>query len=378
MAAAGFEHNADLVLEGGGVKGIGLAGAHAALDAHGYRPQNVAGTSAGAITAALIAAGYSPSEVKDVVFGLDFRQFEDKGWEDRLPAVGLPLSILLDSGIYEGKRFLEWMRELLAAKGVHTFADLRTDFTDTKYTSRLQVVVSDISARELLVTDTKYTSRLQVVVSDISARELLVLPRDAVKLGIDPLELDVALAVRMSMSIPIFFEPVRILNEETNHEHVLVDGGMLSNFPVWLFDCTDEEVPDWPTFGLLLVEPDPKTPITERIPKPELAPRGARGLVTLLSSMVHTMMEAHDRIYVEKAQFARTIPIPTLGVGTTEFDLSRDRALALYDSGYAAAEKFLASWDFAAYVAEFRSGKTHSRRADLAQELSTAAPTAVA
>jgi len=353
--AAGFEHNADLVLEGGGVKGIGLAGAHAALDAHGYRPQNVAGTSAGAITAALIAAGYSPSEVKDVVFGLDFRQFEDKGWEDRLPAVGLPLSILLDSGIYEGKRFLEWMRELLAAKGVHTFADLRTDFTDTKYTSRLQVVVSDISARELLV-----------------------LPRDAVKLGIDPLELDVALAVRMSMSIPIFFEPVRILNEETNHEHVLVDGGMLSNFPVWLFDCTDEEVPDWPTFGLLLVEPDPKTPITERIPKPEHAPRGARGLVTLLSSMVHTMMEAHDRIYVEKAQFARTIPIPTLGVGTTEFDLSRDRALALYDSGYAAAEKFLASWDFAAYVAEFRSGKTHSRRADLAHELSTAAPTAVA
>ena len=47
----------DLVCEGGGVKGIGLAGAYAGLEAHGYQPQHVAGTSAGAITAALIAAG---------------------------------------------------------------------------------------------------------------------------------------------------------------------------------------------------------------------------------------------------------------------------------------------------------------------------------
>ena len=39
------------------------------------------------------------------------------------------------------------------------------------------------------------------------------------------------------------------------------------------------------------------------------------------------MMEAHDRLYVEKATYARTIPIPTLGVGTTEFDLTRERAL---------------------------------------------------
>jgi NTE family protein len=94
---------------------------------------------------------------------------------------------------------------------------------------------------------------------------------------------------------------------------------MFSNFPVWLFDCSDEEAPDWPTFGLLLVEPDPKAPITERIPGPEHVPRGARGLITLLSSMVRLMMEEHDRLYLEKAQYARTIPMPilTLGVGTT-------------------------------------------------------------
>jgi NTE family protein len=341
-----YEHYFDLVCEGGGVKGIGLAGAYSILDERGYQPQNVAGTSAGAITAALIAAGYSSAELREIIFGLDYRQFEDKGWLDRIPLVGIPLSILIDEGVYEGERFLTWMRELLAAKNIHTFADLRTEWTDPKYSFRLQVIASDISARQLLV-----------------------LPRDAHLLGVEPDELEVALAVRMSMSIPIFFKAVRLENKETNHEHVIVDGGMLSNFPVWLFDCEDEETPDWPTFGMLLVEPDPKVPITQRIPKPEHAPHGVRGLVSLVSGMVHTMMEAHDRLYVEKAQFARTIPIPTLGVGTTEFDLSRQRAQELYDSGRTAAQTFLESWDFPAYIAAFREGKTQSRRQDIAHAL---------
>ena len=96
------------------------------------------------------------------------------------------------------------------------------------------------------------------------------------------------------------------------------------------------------------------------------APLGARGLTQLFSGLFHTMVEAHDRIYVEKAQFARTIPIPTLGVRTTEFDLPRPRAQELYDSGRGAAEKFLSTWDFDAYKAEFRSGKKQSRSADLA------------
>jgi NTE family protein len=335
----------DVVCEGGGVKGIGLAGAYAGLEAAGYGVRRAAGTSAGAITAALIAAGYSADEVKEVVLGLDFRQFEDKGWEDRIPLLHNPLTLLLDQGVYEGARFLDWMRGMLVEKEVFTFRHLRTD--------------SD---------DPRYAYKLQVIVSDVSARELLVLPRDAAKLGLDPDKLEVALAVRMSMSIPLFFEPVRIQNGQTNWEHVLVDGGMLSNFPVWLFDS--DGPPECPTFGLLLVEPDPRTPITARLPKPEHAPRGAKGLVQLLSGMVHTMMEAHDRLYVEKEQYARTIPIPTLGVGTTEFDIARERALELYESGRKAATDFLATWDFDAYVAAFRSGGApQSRRADVAAEL---------
>ena len=342
---------ADLVFEGGGVKGIGLAGAIATLEERGYVPQNVAGTSAGAISAALLASGYSAGELREIIMALDYRAFQDKAWEDKVPLIERSLSLLLDLGLYEGDYFLAWIRERLEAKGVRTFADLvHPDFAD----------------------DPRFRSRLQVIASDVTTRELLVLPRDAHKLGIEPDELDVALAVRMSMSIPVFFEPVRFENPKTGRTHVIVDGGMLSNYPVWLFDCEDGSVPDWPTFGLLLVEPKPSVPIGARLPKSSMDGSGPGAVVGYVKALAQTMMEAHDRLYVEQANYARTIPIPTLGVGTTEFDLSPERAVALFDSGRWAAEKFLAAWDFEAYIAEFRTGKEHSRRAALNATLEAA------
>ena len=64
-------------------------------------------------------------------------------------------------------------------------------------------------------------------------------------------------------------------------------------------------------------------------------------MVDYVKALASTMMEAHDRLYIEKATFARTIPIPTLGVGTTEFGISPDRVRALYESGRKAALDFL-------------------------------------
>ena len=339
----------DLVFEGGGVKGIGLAGSLSVLEEHGFHPENVAGTSAGAITAALLAAGYKGEELKQIVLELDFRQFQDKAWEDKVPLIERSLSLLLDLGIYEGERFLEWIRERLDAKGIHTFGDLgRPGETDPRW---------------------KYS--LQVVASDVTKHELLVLPRDAGRLGIEPDDLEVALAVRMSMSIPIFFEPVVFENPKTGENHVIVDGGMLSNFPVWLFDS--DGVPDWPTFGLLLVEPKPKVPVAARLPKPEPIKKGPRGMIAYVRAMAQTMMEAHDRLYVESADFARTIPIPTLGVGTTAFDLSAERKLALYDSGRWAAEEFLKTWDFDAYITAYRTGHEHTRRQSIVTSMAAKA-----
>src|SRR4249920_2584725 len=112
------ELRADLVFEGGGVKGIALVGAFSILEEHGFHTQNVAGTSAGAVVGSLVAAGYTAKELHDLLQETPFSSFEDEGWEDRIIGLGTPLSILKDHGIYEGKVFHAWMRQQLAEKGI--------------------------------------------------------------------------------------------------------------------------------------------------------------------------------------------------------------------------------------------------------------------
>ncbi|MGH3145069.1 MAG: patatin-like phospholipase family protein, partial [Rubrobacter sp.] len=116
--------NVDLVFEGGGLKGIALVGAYSVLEEEGYSPQNVAGASAGAIVAALVAADYTAAELRDIIGRFDFRGLKDRGWEDWLPLFPRLVSVLKDRGIYEGEAFQSWISSLLEAKGIRTFGDL--------------------------------------------------------------------------------------------------------------------------------------------------------------------------------------------------------------------------------------------------------------
>ena len=327
------EERVDLVLEGGGVKGIGLVGALAVLKERGFQIQNLAGASAGAIAAALTAAGYTPEELREILTGLDFTSFEDETWEDHIPPVGKELSVLVEKGIYKGAAFHRWIEQLLADKGVHTFADL---------------IVPESAD------DPDYRYRLQVIASDITGHRLLRLPRDAEDFGVAPDDLPVADAVRMSMGIPIFFEPWRWRSRD-GKEHLIVDGGVLSNFPVWIFDLAGK--PPWPTFGLTLVEPEPREAIGEHSsPAPDVS------VITYAKDLVRTMLEAHDRLYLENDTFVRTIAIPTLGVGTTDFQISQARKSDLHQAGRSAAEAFLETWSFPDYVARFREQPAPARR----------------
>ena len=106
----------DLVLEGGGVKGVALVGAFSVLEERGYRPECVAGASAGAIVATLIAAGYGAGELEEIVGRLDYSLFKDESWGDRLPLVGRPISVFKDLGVYEGTYFEAWIAGFLEEK----------------------------------------------------------------------------------------------------------------------------------------------------------------------------------------------------------------------------------------------------------------------
>ena len=291
------------VFEGGGVKGSALIGAVAYTEKKGFWFENVAGTSAGAIIAALIAAGYKAGEIEDEIQKVDYKKFKDLGLLAAIPLVGIPLNLFIKKGIYEGDFFEKWLRQLLARKNVRTFGDLIIDqYKDSR--------------------ERKF--RLQVVASDVTKGKLLVLPNDAKEYGIKPERLDVARAVRMSMSIPYFYKPVKLYDKNKIKSYI-VDGGLLSNFPVWLFDDKKNTIP---TVGYKLVDPQ------------EGKPKEIIGPITLFAALFATMMEAHDARYIEDSDFQRTVPIPTLGIQTTNFSISDAEKQALYKAGYKAAEEF--------------------------------------
>ncbi len=316
----------DAVFEGGGIKGIGLVGAVSVVEEAGYTFENVAGTSAGAIVASLIAAGYNASETKEILENLEYENFKDAGFPTNIPLIGPVLSLLTKKGIYDGDFFKHWLGDLLAEKGINKFGDL---------------VMEDY------VGDPKYRYKLQVIAADMTRGKMIVLPGDIKDYDFDPDRLDVASAVRMSMSIPFFFKPVILENSKGESFHI-VDGGVLSNFPVWLFDDQTAS-PPWPTFGFKLVEPT------------EGQPKQIKGPISLLMALFSTMMEAHDARYIEDRQFARTIPIKTLGIGTTEFSISAERSQELYESGQKAADKFVSKWDFGHYLQKHGQKDSPSR-----------------
>jgi NTE family protein len=321
---------ADGVFEGGGVKAVGLLGALERAESHGIEWERVGGTSAGAIVAALVAAGYSGRELSRLVKDFDFRRFQDRDLLDRVPMLGPALSLGFEAGVYEGDELERWLAGLLEDRDIQTFGDLI--WTDP-----------DSGEEEY---------RLQVVAADVSQSRLLVLPEDIAQYGDEPDELSVARAVRMSASVPLYFEP-QTLKDPTGVRSYIVDGGILQNFPVWLFDRPDAEAPRWPTVGFKLVG-DPVAPGQVKHP--------IRGPLSLMGAVFLTMLEAQDQVTLRDQDFVRTVTIPTAGVTTFDFDLSAARRDALYRSGQEAADKFFAIWDFEEYVQKFRQGRQPSRR----------------
>lgn len=306
------------VFEGGGVKAIGLAGAVSEAERRGMVFNQVAGTSSGSIIASLLAAGYTGKDMNQIIIDTPFTSFLRRGWLHQIKWVGPVVRLVVKKGLYAGEELERWIYNLLLAKGIRTFGDLEN-------------------------------GQLKIIASDITMGRLLVLPDDISRYGIDPKKLTVAKAVRMSTSIPYFFDPViirkrgpRRKGESFSDQFVhIVDGGLLSNFPLWIFDKKQE----WkqgskplPTLGFQLVG------------RGSNEPNRIIGPLTMLHALFSTMMDAHDERYIEEHKAFRTIKIPTLGVHTTEFDLSKTKSSALYESGINAASKFFDKWSYETYL----------------------------
>lgn len=301
------------VFEGGGVKGISLAGAVRAAERHGVTFHRVAGTSSGSIVAALLATGYNAEEMKRIIETTPFRSFMQRAPIFNVQYIGPAIRLFLKKGLYAGGALELWVSKLLAAKGVRVFGDLPP-------------------------------GKVRIIASDITNGKLLVLPDDIADYGIDPARFSVARAIRMSTSIPYFFDPV-ILRQplkarkashrdkpDTKFTYV-VDGGLLSNFPLWLFENEASGANPIPVIGFQMVG------------RTQAKRHRISGPLTMFQAMFETMLGAHDERYIEEQKWVRTIRIPTLGVGTTQFDLKPDQSNGLYEAGLAAGEKFFNNWD---------------------------------
>jgi len=313
---------ADAVFEGGGVKGTAFLGALRCFSELGVQWKKVAGTSAGALTAALVVADLGIDTLEKIIGGLDYEEvflsqktspfiWNGNPKNDLEQPVGMLANLLITQqlGQYSTQPFKEWLDGVLGDR-LRTFQDIAW-----KEGRALKVVVSDISLGEMLVLPDDLNRRVQ------GHRIQEELDRS--------LEFEVAEAVRLSISIPFFFTPSQL------GRSTIVDGGILSNFPLWIFDVTTTKtLPRWPTFGLRLSEEGQRQSIGNAI--------------DLFSALLETSIKASDRYHLQRNGQGRVIHIDTEGVSATEFNLDNATKDRLYTQGYLATRRFLLeewSWE---------------------------------
>ena len=330
----------NLVFEGGGVKGIAYAGAMEVLEAKGVLPniRRVGGTSAGAINAVLFGLGYSIEETKEILRTLDFKNFLDDSW-------GLAPDIhrlLSDFGWHKGDFFRNWISELIRQKtgnGESTFKDV-AERGEGKGFKEIYIVGTNLSTHFAEVFSPEHTPRM--VLAD---------------------------AVRISMSIPLFFASKRSLRGD-----LYVDGGLLDNYPIKLFDRkkyiadrnfrAHSREPEYykqhnsalkemgkeispyvynkETLGFRL---DSEREIGLYRDHGEPPANTVDDFFSYGWNLVETIMEGQANQHLHSDDWQRTIYIDTLGVKTTDFDLADEKKEALADSGRKHTQKYFDWYD---------------------------------
>jgi NTE family protein len=305
----------NLVFEGGGVKGVAYGGVFEVLEQKQITPQieSVAGTSAGAITATMMSLNYSAAEFTEIMMSLDFEKFEDGS------DLGGPIRLIEDYGWFKGNYFLNLMESFIERKtsdapnagdGRATFRDFVEKYKDHHF-KKLYVFGTNLSQQA--VQEFSYEKTPDMAVAD---------------------------AVRISMSIPFFFEARYY--QQNSDDNVYCDGGVLNNYPVDTFDHEYTRLdpdsgyemlhrtPNQATLGFHFVNPSQRTsPIKDL--------RGFTG------GVIDAILNIQDILL--KTNFGderRTVFIDDLGVKFTDFKLSEQVKRDLIDQGRIATSHHLA------------------------------------
>jgi len=304
----------NLVFEGGGVKGVAYGGVFEVLEQRQITPQieAVAGTSAGAISATMMALNYSAEHFLKIMMALNFEKLED-GCE-----LIAPFRLIRRFGWFKGNYFLKLMESYIEQKtrngqqpgnGRATFRDLVEKYADRRF-KRLYVFGSNLTQQA--VQKFSYETTPDMAVAD---------------------------AVRISMSIPFFFEARYF--EQNGSNDAYCDGGVLNNYPIDTFDEQHTEVdrdtgqqmlhrtPNAKTLGFHFVDPiQPASPINS--------------LRSFTGGVIDALLDIQDILLkTNPGDERRSVFIDDLGVQFTDFELSKQTKLALIEQGRIATVKYL-------------------------------------
>lgn len=311
----------NLVFEGGGVKGIAYGGALDVLDNSGILKniKRVAGTSAGAINATLLAFGYTSSEVSELIAKTNFKDFEDNS---RFFPSNIA-RILRKFGWNKGDAFHQWIGEQIHKKTQNT------NFTFGQLKEAIDG--GETTFRELYVVATNLSQQKSVVFSHETSPDMAI--KDA---------------VRMSMSIPLYFAAFKLT------EDFMVDGGVSYNYPINVFDnekylsnpANGEPVDysnvngyvfNYETLGFRL---DSREVIEYAKRDWASPPEKITNIKSYSGGLINYLMEMANKVHLHSNDWNRTIFIDTLDVKTTDFDLPNNKIQELIASGKTGAEKY--------------------------------------
>jgi NTE family protein len=363
----------DLVFEGGGAKGMVFVGAMQEFENRGHLHDRLLGTSAGAITAALMAAGYSSQEM---LAALDEKKDGHSVFADFMGAPTPPNEADVQrSAIYSLLKNFDapwipnalenkldfhialWLGRQVYGNHLFSFVDRGGWYSADNFLAWIKKKMdsgelngkprsfSEMTLKQFF----KATQKdLSLVASDTTAGEMLVLNhRTAPKLP-------VVWAVRMSMSIPLLWQEVvwqtawgTYLGKKMSG-HTIVDGGLLSNFPIELFLLDLDTVTKLMgpkrqdnVMGFLIDETMKVKGISSKSSQASKGIKlGSLQTVQRLNNLVNTVLGARDKNVIETFE-KLVVRMPAKGFGTTEFDMSESRKKKLVSAGREAMKSYL-------------------------------------
>lgn len=298
----------NLVFEGGGVKGIAYGGAISVLEKAEILKQikKVGGASAGAITALLVSLDFNASEISKILKTCKFGDFADKSYGFLRNGYRL----FFKFGIHKGDVVKNWLIKILIKNKINpdiTFIEIRDN---PKY-------------KELHILGTNLSRGLSVIFNADNTPAMSVID-----------------AVRISMSIPVYFVPIRLGDD------YYVDGGILNNYPVKIFDehlnglsythKNTGKIFNANTLGLRIESAADMNNMTTFM---------TDNFIQFITSVIDLLHGKLQLSYLIETDWYRTCRISSGDINATDFDLSDSKLNFLIRNGITGTVQYLTWFD---------------------------------